>query len=728
MGFLKRAIAGSSAHAKAFDPLTNLDLNKVGWHSVGGSSAYGFYKDHQFENGYSSIRVLAEAFMVIEPYTIDKSGNSVPSNVLDRLYTPNSDMSAADFREALMVCTLVHDKVRLRVHHTGTRINADSITGFTFMEGFTESVIDGQRKYRMSDGELLTDQEVITLKSVNPDSITDGFSPSRAARRWTRLDDYIADYQKGFFENGAVPAGEMIITTRTTGEFNDIVDMMQSRHRGAGRNNNITYAHRPVDQSGAPLNSQIEWVPFSTQNKDMALKDLFTQVNQKIDSSYGVPASLRAVNDANTYASIRVDEVILVKYGLAPKTLKIWSKFTHELNRISGGMGVGIAYPLEIPTIADEEKVKAESREINARTISALVEGGYTIDSAIAYVETGDLMALVRGEKPKEKPEVLSPEEARGTPVQPIDVYAKSLDLLTKHFDARLDTLLSGYQKSHDEPDSRLMQATQSKATFTPDQAEILTEADKVLAENKIRQIAENQISRQVEKAIAGLDDALVSKAFGDPEPEQDEQFVQEMMTVILPLITVYGSIHLARGVQLLFQTGLPAQDVKRFFVTEKQRLSYREYLDRVSTYFNIQTGKQIRNVLDDGINEQQVRTQIEANLRKLIRQQWRAKRLAATEINRASSRAAVMSMANIKDDTGYNIEKSMQHTGADSPCEFCAARLGLWYPVDESMVKQGEVVTGIDGGQYVNTWEDNFGNDIHANGHCTPVFRVRRD
>ena len=363
---------------KAFDPLENIDLNNViGWRSIGGSSAYGFYHDNQYENGYSSISKLANGFAQTEPYTIDNNGKPVASNLLDRVYTPNTDMSAYDFREALAVTSLVHDKVRLRVHHKGTRINVDSILGFTFMEGYTERIVGGKRDYMMSNGETLTDDEVVTLKSINPEDITGGFSPSRAARRWTRIDDYISDYQKGFFENGAVPSGQLIITAKTVGDFNDIVDTLQARHRGASKNNNITYTHRPTDQNGTPLNSQIEWVPFSTANKDMALKDLFDNVNKKIDSVYGVPEEIRGHLSNSNYASVAVAEKVFVKYALYPMTLKIWSKFTHEINRITGGAGVGISFDMEIPVVADEAKVESESKNIEATLINTLTMSGY---------------------------------------------------------------------------------------------------------------------------------------------------------------------------------------------------------------------------------------------------------------------------------------------------------------------------------------------------------------
>ncbi len=430
---------------KAIDLGNVLDLNTtIGWRAIGGSSSYGYYQSNQYENGYSSITTLANGFLMVEPYTVDKAGNKVASNILDRIYTPNNQMSAVDFREALMVMTLVHDKVRIRVHHKTENINADTITGFTFMENYGETIVGGKRLYKLQNGESLTDDDVITLKSINPDDINGGFSPSRAARRWTTIDDYIADYQAGFFRNGAVPAGEMIVTARTTSEFNDIVDNLQAKHKGAGKNNNITYSHRPTDQNGAPLNSQVEWVPFSSQNKDMALKDLFDNANKKIDSVYGVPASMRGVNDTNTYASMRVDEVVLVKYALSPLTLKIWGKFTHELNRITGGIGVAITYDLEIPEIADEEKVKAEAKKTDADTVSGLVTAGFTLSSAVEYVETGDISKLE--EKPPEpeqdNPEITDAEEQSETPDQPIDAFSKSKQVSVRDMPTLYDELV----------------------------------------------------------------------------------------------------------------------------------------------------------------------------------------------------------------------------------------------------------------------------------------------
>jgi len=667
---------------KALDISENIDLNNVvGWRSVGGSGTYGYYQSNQYENGYSSISTLANGFLMIEPYTIDKSGKAVASNVLNRLYTPNKQMSATDFREALAVMTLVHDKVRIRVHHSGTRINANSITGFTFMENYSDTVVDGKRKYKLQNGESLTDDEVITLKSINPNDLNGGFSPSRAAKRWTDIDDYIADYQKGFFKNGAVPSGQFIITARSGTEFNDIVDKLQSQHRGAGANNNVTYSYRPVDAQGKQQDSQLEWVPFSTQNKDMALKDLFDNANKKIDSVYGVPASMRGVNDTNTYASMRVDEVVLVKYALSPMTLKIWSKFTHELNRITGGLGVAITYDLEVPQIADEEKVKAEARKVDADTVAELVAQGFTLDSAVEYVKEGDLDSLIQTQKEDdEKPEVLDSTEASGTPDQPIDGYSK----IISHIEKLMETKEAPKVKQIDV-------------------------VDKELYIQKLSRVVKDQMKRQVEKAI---NDFNKTKAIGDTSSQEDKVFTKEMLALLLPLMEIYGNKTVNTGINLVLNAGLSTENIEKFKFTPDQ------------------TAEDIRNILNKGILEGTPKGQIEDQLRSVIlgsENEYRVARLSRTEVNLSEGKASVSAMENIQRQTGYKIYKVWNISSSD-PCPYCLSLAGKETLVDENFVDLDQHVHGVDGTTYVNNFKAADSGNLHPNCNCYTTYKVERN
>lgn len=683
MGILKQAVA--SVKTKAIDLGGVLDQNSViGWRAIGGSSSYGYYKSNQYENGYSSINTLANGFLMIEPYALNKQGERVESNILDRIYTPNQQMSAADFREALMVMTLVHDEVKLKVHHRTDSITVDTITGFTFMEGYHQTIVGGKRLYKLMNGEQLTDDEVITLKDINPDNINSGFSASRAAHRWTTIDDYIADYQAGFFRNGAVPAGEMIITARTTGEFNDIVDNLQAKHKGAGNNNNITYSHRPTDQNGSPLNSQVEWVPFSSQNKDMALKDLFDNANKKIDSVYGVPSEIRGFLSNSNYASVGVAEKVFVKYALAPRTLKIWNKFTHELTRITNGMGISLSYELEIPKIADEEKVREEAGEIRDRRFTTLVGQGYKPDKVELYLETGDLADLGEATVKQDNPEVTTPEEINDTPEQPIDGYAKAI---TKQ----------------------------------------LAEIDREVYVRELSRIVKAQMGRQVAKAIEQIDDVLKSKAIGDNNSQEDKRFTDEMLSLLLPLMRIYGARTVNEGVALIYEAGLSTEGIQPFEFTNSQKVDYQNYLQKVGTGYSDQTAEEIRNILNRGILDGATRAEIEAELKTRIlgaENEYRVARLARTEINLSEGKASVSAMQNIQRDTGYKIYKIWNVSSTD-PCEFCLKLASEKVLVDENFVDLGDEIHGINGGIYHNDFKAADTAEAHPNCNCYTTYRV---
>lgn len=195
----------------------------------GGSipTALSFYKGKTYDNAYPNITKIANAFMTIRPFAIDGNGKPVENvSALNAIYRPNQQMSAVDFREALMVMTLVHRKVYLAVWHyengeavIGKGATADNLAGFTFLEGVSEVVSSGAKKY-LTAGATYDEAEVIEIYSgFDPYNLSRGYSPSVAANKWANLDDYIAAYEAGLFENGAVPAGQFIITAATIEDF-----------------------------------------------------------------------------------------------------------------------------------------------------------------------------------------------------------------------------------------------------------------------------------------------------------------------------------------------------------------------------------------------------------------------------------------------------------------------------------------------------------------------------
>jgi phage portal protein BeeE len=691
MGLLKKAV--NAPLTKSVNPV----VRGPGYELSRGFSAthtLDYFARNDYENAYSSIRVISQRFAAIEPFTLDKTGKAVSSNVLDRLYTPNNQMSAYDFRLALAVMCLVHNKVYLRVHHRGTQVTAESITGFTFLEGVSEHLIGGQIEYWLPNGQKLGTDEVAVFRSPNPYNLNDGFSPAFAARRWTSLDDLIADYQTGFFNNGGVPAGQFIITAKTTTEFQDIANNIKERHQGAGNNGGVMFAHRPIDPATQkPTDAQVEWVPFSTTNKDMALKDLFEQANKKIDSVYGVPASLRGVNDNNTYASVRVDTLIFNENTLDPFALNIWQKFTHELTRMTGGLGVAISYRLETPLLADEEKVKAEAKNIDAKTVRELTEAGYTLDSAIAYVKTGDITVLKQLPKEDKKPEVLDRDEARDTPDQPVDPSQR----------------LSGKEAP----------VPKAKALSPEDRADYEAQLEAVVTERMTAQINAAQ-------------DLVTSKAVTPDQPvdpAEDELLARQMLAVLTQLVAYQGAIEHVTNARLIFEAGIDTENILPFEMTGAQQAQYAAYMEKVATGYNAETAERIRNVIKVGRDQGLSAGEMKKQLKGLI-DDYRIKRLVVSEVNHAGNGASLWSMQNISRETGAKVRKHYEHSGAgDTPCPLCQYMISL-EPVDvfDEYVGLGDTLSLNDGTTYTEGFMALDGaRDPHPFGHCRQVFEVVR-
>ena len=344
------------------------------------------YHTGSYDNNFPNITRIAENFAEVAPFAVDDSGEKLKQQprLIEVLNNPNEDMAGPEFWETLAVMLLVHPVVYLlcwrregRSVVPGGRITADNIAGFTFMEGVGVSTINGSTTYYYN-GQTYGKYEVIALSlNVNPYDLSSGYSPSMAAKKWANVDDYVADYQAGYFRNGAVPAGQFVVTARDKEEFNDMVDALQAHHRGASNANNPVYVHRPISAiDDKPLGAQVEWVPFAQSTDKGPLQSIFDQANKKIDMDFGVPQEVKGYLQNSNYASAEVADYIFSRRVVYPKLRKVFSKFMHEFDRIVGGAGFGLSFDYEIPVLTEVRKAQAEALQI-------MLSAGFTVESAV---------------------------------------------------------------------------------------------------------------------------------------------------------------------------------------------------------------------------------------------------------------------------------------------------------------------------------------------------------
>lgn len=364
------------------------------------------YHTGSYDNNFPNITRIAESFAEVAPFAVDANGEKLKQQprLIGVLNNPNEDMAGSEFWETLAVMLLVHPVVYLlcwrregRNVVPGGRITADNIAGFTFMEGVGVSTINGSTTYYYN-GQTYDKYEVIALSlNVNPYDLSSGYSPSMAAKKWANVDDYVADYQAGYFRNGAVPAGQFVVTARDGKEFNDMVDALQAHHRGASNANNPVYVHRPISAiDDKPLGAQVEWVPFAQSTEKGTLQSIFDQANKKIDMDFGVPQEVKGYLQNSNYASAEVADYIFSRRVVYPKLRKVFSKFMHEFDRIVGGAGFALSFDYEIPVLTEVRKAQAE-------TLQIMLGAGFTVESAVDALQLpSSFKELEKAEAPAE--------------------------------------------------------------------------------------------------------------------------------------------------------------------------------------------------------------------------------------------------------------------------------------------------------------------------------------
>lgn len=409
-------------------------VNLVGAPSFSQVNPYGLYnhfKSEKYASIYPNIRPIVNDVKDIYPFAIDKNGKPIQNApAVNALFHPNKTDSFDTFIERLTVSVLNLPFTYLLVWRRDSGeakpggdlgFKGKNIAGYTFLECPAVEYRDGRIYYKIGAQEFNEDEVIAIPGGAEPSDLYGGYSPAFSVSKWATIDGYIADFEKGFFENNAIPAGMFNVVAKTPKDFDDMVDKLQEKHRGAGNNNNVTYSHVPLDESGKALTSQIEWIPFQQSNKDIDFDPILTHTDKKLGEAYGVSSIIKGDDSQAKYSNAEVSEANYMKRAVKPTARRIYSQITHELNRITGGLGYAFTFKVDIPAVSDAEKVKAETRQIDAKIITDMVAAGYTIDSIVDAFDLPKGYKLLKvgvgsGTIENDKPEVDEGNEVTSSP------------------------------------------------------------------------------------------------------------------------------------------------------------------------------------------------------------------------------------------------------------------------------------------------------------------------
>ena len=175
------------------------------------------------------------------------------------------------------------------------------------------------------------------------------------------------------------------IVSENTEDFQRNRDRLESTFRGAGNNNGIVYNMIPVDpMTHKPsTTSKLVWVPFQNANDSLDLQTVNDVVNNRLSNALAVPDIIRGIDNGQTYANAEQAERAFIENTLKPLCMTVWDKWQFELDRITGGLGYGITFDLNLPSQTDVEKVQADTQKVRIDSLAQLLNMGASLESAV---------------------------------------------------------------------------------------------------------------------------------------------------------------------------------------------------------------------------------------------------------------------------------------------------------------------------------------------------------
>jgi hypothetical protein len=239
-----------------------------------------------YENLFAQVRPLINDMKAVIPYGVGRNGARLPiqkTQALAKLQDPNTTMGWGEFADAMFATWLTEDELNVRVHMN----RRGYVEGYTILPVGSRRVRNGYYYWNIEglDGRIVEigEDEVMTLRfSRNPRNLDKGVSPASASFIWSQIDDLVSQYQKAFFENGAVPATITFIKARTRDSYEKKRVELEHGLSGAKNRNKTVYVWRQLLDDGSE-GDELEVKTIQGTNATLAIKDIIEIVNDKLN-------------------------------------------------------------------------------------------------------------------------------------------------------------------------------------------------------------------------------------------------------------------------------------------------------------------------------------------------------------------------------------------------------------------------------------------------------------
>jgi phage portal protein BeeE len=341
-----------------------------------------------YENMFAQVRPIVDEMKIVMPYGVTERGTKLKEDKtpeLAWLRNPNDEMGWAEFADLMFVTWFTEEELDIHVW----RDKRGRVEGYTILPPESRIYFGyGRWEWQVMTTrglEVLTEDDVMRLRfSRSPRNAQIGVSPASSVRIWAQIDDLIAQYQRAYFENGAVPATITFITASTHEKYMETRKELERGLKGARNRNKTIYAWRQFDNDTGQSVDQVEVKTIQGNNSTLAIKEIVDIVNDRLNKSIGVSNFILGDDSSAKYDNAELSDHQFTRRRVYPALISFWNQFQHELERIlGGGLGYAITFDLEIPELTERTKAKAEIARIRSEALVNLISAGASGAAAV---------------------------------------------------------------------------------------------------------------------------------------------------------------------------------------------------------------------------------------------------------------------------------------------------------------------------------------------------------
>ena len=647
-----------------------------------------------YENLFAQVRPLVDEMKIVVPYGVGRNGARLAPGVtpeLAQLLDPNEQMGWSEFMDAMLTTWLTEDELNIHVWKNAR----GRVYGYTILPlgCRVPDIENGGSKFVFTSdtNELVTlyPDEVMTLRySRSPRDLDKGVSPASSVYTWTQIDDLMAQYQKSFIENGAVPAYITRIKASTYEKYRETRKDLEKGLKGAKNRNKTLYLWSQFDNDTGASVDQVEVQTIQGNNSTLAIKELLDAINDKINKAYGVSNFILGDDSTATYHNAEQSDRQFTKRRVYPALMSFWNQFQHELDRVVDGLGYAISFDLDIPELTDRLKVKAEITKTQAETLTALIQAGSLPGPAVEALGLDPKWtATAMGIYDK----ALAEAEAAGTEIM-----------------AQIVPLFDDLKKSIPAPAKAVEAVVKTTDAYTP-----------VFSEDE-------EAERKIHAALMTIIEDLIRQEL-DENVELSTDEVAALIDEILTQSANDGANTGARVIETLVSGGT-AEEIGAilagdgYHVSEAFQKTLAERTKTLLTRFESDMRESVAKAFETGADEGLGAGQIARNLRSAGVESRRAELIARNETVHAFSAGRLENDEYLAQKYSLNIKKIWRTSHDGDVCPVCAAMDGQTVDLRTAFPDHAHGEDEIEYGWDQNIW-NNDGEVPHAHPNCRCYF-----